>query len=103
MVKYYFLNEKGEILKFKSLLEAGKYFKSRGIKLNQNNLKDFWVFINKLKPLKPFSKEEADFLNKYNLNHSVFNVGCFQYLKAVYLHEKQFKKIKLKGGLKWRN
>lgn len=85
--KYIFLTIEGEIIKTNNIKKFGE---SRGFK----NLD--WYYLNNLRT-DNILKSEYEFLNKWGLNPSVFNVGCLRYLKAVYLPEYFYNK--LKGGL----
>ena len=72
-IYYNFINQYGEIIEIDKLSNIKK-----GLTFEKLNL---------LKPLWAFSKSENDFFKKYGLYPSVFNVGCFQHLKMVYLFE----------------
>lgn len=91
-----FLKTNGEVLKFSTNKEAGNYFKEQG-RLSNSNINSFWEFISRLEPTETFFKSQADFLNKYKLTHSTFNVGCLHRLKAVYLFENQYLNLKNEG------
>ena len=78
-MKYNFIKENGEIISTNNLST---------IKKGLN-----WVMLNNLMPIWSFKKEEKEFLVKYGLSNSVFNVGCLQDLGMVYLTETDFKRL----------
>lgn len=84
----------GELLTFNSFKAAAEYFYFKG-RIVKNWIGQLNYIIHKLESKGVFLKQEAEFLNKYGLSHSVFNVGCIQNLNAVFLFKAQFDKIKM--------
>jgi len=56
-----------------------------------------WGEINVLNLKWKFYKEEGDFLRKYHLKPTTFNIACLQNLNLVFLNESEFKNL---NGLK---
>ena len=87
MKKYNFIKTNGELIEMDSLSELG-------IK-NLN-----WERLNHLGTKWNLTKSEADFLKKYNLSPSVWNVAVLQHFDIVYLFKADYLKIKvMKGGI----
>ena len=84
-MKYNFLCRDGKIKSFKNL--------KKEIGLSWNDL-------NRLLPQYNLSKEDGDFLKKYKLEPTFFNIAVLQKLNMVYLFEADLKRIKemIKNG-----
>ena len=83
-MKYNFINLNGNIISTNNLSTIKK-----GLS---------WITLNCLRPIWNFKKEENDFLKKYGLKNSVWNIAVLQHLNIVYLFDYDLKR--LKGGLK---
>lgn len=91
--KYNFIDMNGDIISTNNLLDI----KSDLRKWERLS----WEKLNNFMPIGKLTKEERDFLNKWELYPSVFNVGCLHHIKMVYLPEFFYNNVlKLKGGLK---
>lgn len=84
-MKYNFINKYGEIIETDSLKTL---FESFGIK----NMS--WDRLNHIHTIETFTKEQADFLDKYGLKHSTWNVACLQQIGMVYLYSADLERIK---------
>ena len=78
-MKYNFINLNGEIISTNNLSTI-----KEGLS---------WDILNHLKPRWTFKKEEADFLKKYGLKNSVWNIAVLQYLNMVYLFDYDLKRV----------
>jgi hypothetical protein len=82
------------------------FIKLNGEIVSTNNLSTIkkgltWDKLNNFMPIWNFKKEENDFLKRWGLSNSVFNVGCIHNLGMVYLPEFFYNQIiKMKGGIK---
>jgi hypothetical protein len=67
---------------------------------NLSNIKEglTWQKLNNLKPLYQMNKNEIEFIKKYKLSFSIFNIGLLQNLNLIYLFDKDY--IRLKKILK---
>lgn len=81
------------------------FLKFDGSLFETNNLfnvkKDLtWNMLNNFIPFWNLTKKEKEFLDKYELPCSIFNVSCLQHLNMVYLPDYFYKIIlkKLKEG-----
>ena len=78
-MKYNFINLNGEIITTNNLSTIKK-----GLS---------WESLNHLKPIWAFKKEENNFLKKYGLKNSVWNIAVLQHIKMVYLFPYDLKRI----------
>ena len=78
-MKYNFINLKGEIITTNNLNTIKK-----GLS---------WGSLNHLKPIWTFKKEENNFLKKYSLKNSVWNIAVLQHIEMVYLFPHDLKRI----------
>jgi len=85
-MKYNFIKENGEIISTDNLSTIKK-----GLT---------WVMLNTFKVRYYFSKENKEFLDKYKLSHSIFNVTCLHELGMIYLTESDFKRLNSNTELK---
>ena len=89
MKEYNFINISGEIETITNLKKFGDRFKIYALD---------WATMCYWQPSDYISKEHINFLDKYNLKATLFNVACLQRLGRVFIFESKLKE--LKGGLK---
>ena len=84
-------------MKYNFLRTDGKIIKTNGL----NTIKEGLTLesLNRLKPLWKIQKEENEFLKRYGLINSIFNIAVLQHLNLVYLFSNDLKRIEMKGGL----
>jgi hypothetical protein len=84
-MKYNFITKNGEIIETDSIKIL---FEGLGIK----NMS--WERLNRIHSVERFTKEQADFLKKYGLSPSTWNVACLQQIGMVYLYSADLARIK---------